>query len=377
MVQINEYIKKWSEKLGITEEEIKKDFDKILLEEEKIHKNMSSEERQTQTLRRLAMAFKKQLRSPAIGFEGILIGASDSFDIVAKQRKEAIALYKENPHKAIEDGLTNEEGVPLDTRQEWSTGNPNRNYGKPLPEHNWIRTIYGIAVKTGTDTEPKLFVMNCNGEVAKNDNIPLFTSVKFRANNRTKEGDSSYILNSSVFTKFEIDESLDLPNPENLLKKYCNDMNVKMEDLMSYHESEKDNYNRLAIIEGDVSTLILEPTSVGSRRIVIEDETKMLEDLESQGITCWIPQRIKIDFGEQSKILVLGRTSQGKKLDENGNQTDEPGDIMINVFGLYAIPKYKIEPNIKEITEENIETTETTETTETPESKETSERGGW
>ena len=74
----------------------------------------------------------------------------------------------------------------------------------------------------------------------------------------------------------------------------------------------------------------------------------------------WIPPRINIDFGEQSKVICLGRTGQGKKLDENRQPTDEPGDVMINVFGLYTLPEYKIEPNIKEITEEKIETTEET-----------------
>ena len=72
----------------------------------------------------------------------------------------------------------------------------------------------------------------------------------------------------------------------------------------------------------------------------------------------------------QSKVIVLGRTTQGKKLDENRQPTDEPGDIMINVFGLYALPEYKIEPNVKEITEENTETKEDDESEKIP-------SGGW
>ncbi len=370
MVQSDEYIKKWSEKLGISEEDIKKDYEKLVNNEKEIHSDISEDEQKTHALRRLATIFKKQLRSPAIGFEGILIGASDLVDTVARHRREAIELYKESPQKAIQDGITDEEGIPLDTRKEWSTGNPNRGFGKPLPEHNWLRTIFGIVIKTGIDEEPKFFIMNCSGEVAKNEEIPIFQSIKFRANNRTKEGDTIYALNSSVFTKFEVDESLNLPKATELLNKYCDNLKINLTDLDSYHDRVKDDYNRLAIIEGDVSILVLEPTSVGSRRIVIEDETKILEDLESQGITCWIPPRINIDFGEQSKVIVLGRTTQGKKLDDDGNKTDEPGDIMINVFGLYAIPEYKIEPDIKEITEENTETEDTTKT-------ETSEPGAW
>lgn len=358
MVEVSEYIKRWSEKLGISEEDILKDFNGLVEDERKIHKDASEDEQKTRALQRLAMIFKKQLRSPAIGFEGMLIGASDLVDTVARVRREAKALYKENPQKAIVDGITDDDGVPLDTRQEWSTGNPNRNFGKPLPENNWLRTIFGIAMKSGNGGDPKPFIMNVGGEVARNEDIPIFKPVKFRAIDRSGDNNDTYTLNSSMFTKFEVDETLSLPKPKDMLTKYCSNMMIDISNLEEYHLRVKDDYNRLAIVEGDVSTLILEPTSVGSRRIVLEDESKMLEDLESLGVICWIPPRINIDFGEQSKVIVLGRTTQGKKLGTDGKTTDEPGDMMLNVFGLYAIPEYKIEPNIKEITEKETEADE-------------------
>ncbi len=368
----DEYIKKWSEKLGTSEADINKDFNKLLEEEKTIHKDSPAEEQETRALQRLAMTFKKQLRSPAVGFEGIVIGMGDLIDTVAKQKREAVARFEENPQKAIEDGLTNDEGVPLDTRQEWSAGNPNRDFGKPLPEHNWLRTTFGVAIKIGKDDEPKTFIMNMRGEVAKNEGVQLFKPVKFRAIDKSEEGSDSYRLNASTFTNFEEDDTLDMPQPLDLLKKYCSDLFVGLPGLDDYHDKEKDNWNRLVILEGDVSTLIMEPSSIGSRRIIVEDEKLMLEDLESQGTTCWVPPRINIDFGEQSKILVIGRTSQGKKLDTDGNQTDEPGDIMINVFGLYALPEYKISPNVQEITAETSEVKEESEG-----ASEIKSDGGW
>ncbi len=354
----DEYIKKWSEKLGIGEDKINVDYIKLLEEEKTIHKDSTEEEQQTRAIQRLAMIFKKQLRSPAVGFEGMIIGGGDLVDIVAKLRKEATDLFTENPQKAIADGVVDSNGIPLDTRKEWSTGNTNRGYGQPLPEHNYLRTIVGIAIKVGNGEKPKMFSMNVNGELAKNESFPIFKPITFRAIDRSNEDSETYTLNASMFTKFEEDTTLGLPKPMDLINEYCPNLKQTLQNLSDYHEKEKDNWNRLVILEGDVSTLILEPSSIGSRRIVIEDTEAMLEDLESQGITCWVPPRINIDFGEQSKILVIGRTSQGKKRDDNGNFIDEPGDIMINVFGLYAIPEFKIEAEVQELTEENTETTE-------------------
>lgn len=373
MKEIDDYIKQWAEKLSISEESIKKDFSKLVEDEKEIHKEYSEDDQKTRALQRLAMIFKKQLRSPAVGFEGCIIAIGDSIDTVARIKREASQLFKSNPQQAIEKGITDDEGTPLDTRKEWSTGTPNRGFGKPLPEHNWLRTIYGVALKTGIAGEPKFFTINLSGEAAKNEELKTFTPVRFRAIDRTapENVEKQYTLNSSMFTKFEEDKDIKLPTTIELLTKFCGNMMVDMSNLEEYHNRMKNDYNRLVIIKGDVSTLILEPTSVGSRRIVLEDETKVLEDLEAQGITCWVPERIDLDFGEQSKVIVLGRTGQGFKLDEQRNPTEEPGDVTINVFGLYALPEYKIKPNVKEITENNIETTE--ETSEEP----TTPKEGW
>ena len=130
MVQIDDYIKKWSEKLGISEDDIKKDYNIIVDEEKKIHSESSQEEQEMRALQRLAMSFKKQLRSPAVGFEGMIIGAGDAIDFVAKRRREAAKLFTDNPQQAISEGITNEEGIPLETRKEWGDGRPNQSYSK-------------------------------------------------------------------------------------------------------------------------------------------------------------------------------------------------------------------------------------------------------
>ena len=86
--------------------------------------------------------------------------------------------------------------------------------------------------------------------------------------------------------------------------QFYGSMKINISDLDGYHDENADDYNRLAIVEGDVTTLVLEPTSVGSKRLVLDSEQEKF-DLESPGTTCWVPERINIDFAEQSKIVVI------------------------------------------------------------------------
>jgi len=337
-MELSEYITKWSEKLSMTEDDITKEYNKLLEEEKLIHPTVGEEDSKVRALQRLATIYKKQLRSPAIGFEGMIIGIGDTVDTVARIRAEAIKQFKENPEQTIANGITNEEGIPLDARREWSEGRPNRQYGKPLPEHSYLRSIFGVALKKNIENSVKFFILNLSGEAAKDDSIPIFKPVAFRAIDRTPPelGEQEYKLNSSMFTKFEVDETINVPQLEELIKVYCEKSTVNLTELSDYHDVNEKDYSRLVIIKGDVSTLILEPTSIGSRRLIIDDQENL--DIESSGVTCWVPERINIDFAEQSKVIVIGRTSRGKKFGEQGQPTEEPGDVMINVFGLYPIP---------------------------------------
>ena len=350
-----EYLSKWSEKLSLPIEEIESEFSKVLKEEESIHPDSSTEQRELRTLQRLALMYKKQLRSPAVGFEGIIIGIGECNDIVARQKREATELFKTDPQTAISEGVTNEEGIPLDTREEWSTGRVNPQYGKPLPEHNYLRNVWGIVTKTKAYGEPRFFSMTLSGDKATDESIPTFKPLRFMGIDKSKD-EAEYRLNASQFTKFVEDEKLNLPDYEELLEKYIGIIPLK--DLESYHSENKDDFNRIVAIEGDVSMLNLEPTAFGSRIMGVEDSEASLEDLDAKGVTCWLPMRTEVNFAEGSRVLVIGRTTQGKKKDELGNATEELGDVTINVYGLYALPEFKVElpDEIKPITEESLQT---------------------
>ena len=353
------YFEQWCKKLGMKIEDMEKEYQAVLTEEKEIHKDLPIEQQEQRALLRVSMNYKKQLKSPAVTFEGVVVGVGDAFDAVKKQRQTAEDMYTGNMEKAIREGVTDSEGRPLDTRRTWSGGRENNNFGKPLPEHSWVRTVYVIATKSGETATPRFGVLSMNGDVAKVEGIPVFVPVKFKAIDKTKQGEVVMRMNSSLFTKFERDDSVQLPAIPQVLRTFMPDSVASIEDLDMWHEANKDNMNRLVVVEGDADTINLEPTAFGSKLLVLTDASKTLDiEADSPRVTCWVPGRMKIDFGMQSRIIVLGRTTRGAKRMEDGSwDKNQPGDILINVCSIYVYPEFKL-PAITELKKEDLEAKE-------------------
>ena len=341
------YFEKWSEKLSIPIEDIQSEYDGLVANEKEIHSKLTEEEQQTHALKRLALIYKKQLRSPAIGFEGMIIGVGDIFDTARKMRQAGMDAFRENPHTAIKQGITDADGNPLDTREVFGTGRENSSFGKLLPEHSYIRNIVGVALRANVQESPKLFSMTLNGDKAENCDAPMFQPVKFRAINKSEENADTFTLNGSSVTRFDVSDKIEMPAPIDVLRNVCKDLFVPLSEVEPYHTTNKDDFNRLGLFEGDVSMIGAEPTATGSTMMVIEDMNASIEDLGIPGMTCWVPKNINFDFAEGSKVITVGRTGQGKSRDN----PEELGDVMLNVLGIYAIPEFRIEP----LTDENID----------------------
>ena len=55
--------------------------------------------------------------------------------------------------------------IPVDDRKAWNSGQPNPNYGKPLPATRWQRSL--LFVGKINDGEYQEYVLRVNGEQAK------------------------------------------------------------------------------------------------------------------------------------------------------------------------------------------------------------------
>jgi len=403
--------KSWAPKIGANSKTLDKQVLEILVEEEKTHDQWTKDKQFTNSMRRLYIRYKKQLSSPAVVFDYFAIGVGDLIDTVAKRRREAFSMYQNdnvgtlfsesNPNgvvivlykddyiaseklkeykdltilglieRAPRDNPDEQEAkgdmeycvVPVDNRKVFRSGKDNRGYGKPLPKKSYMRNIFGIGMHSGSK-KPKFMQITVNDALA--EKIPsVWTALRSRFNWRPSDEEKAnpdlivkYRLNGSSATKFEPASIDNQPDFEMVIKKFADDFFVQIEELDNWHDENEDDQGRVVITEGDVTQLMLEPTAQGSRRIVIDDMALGFggEDELQTGVTCWVSAHIPIDFGEESRVIVIGKTNRGRSKDEvTGEWTDEyGGDVNMGLYGIYAIPEFKVEIEAEPVSEEEV-----------------------
>ena len=355
-----EYYAKLSARTGTTEAELREEFSAILAEVEADEKFKAFSTEQKINLAKNRFSTRK-IRESAIpnliSWEGVLIGIGDLVDTVSKQRKMSDAAFKADPLKAVQgyiynavQVLTNTEGVALypktDTNLKFGRA------GKPLPEHSWLRTMYAVARPIDPKTRQagpaqltKIMVNNAPAiDVSK---TPVMKKVKFKALNKTSENDrlvGEYTANYSVATKFEVADFA-MPPIEDVLPTLS--QYVTLGSLDEYHTKNAENPRRLVITEGTVVNMNLEPNATtGNMYIIISDETLLFSGTDKTGVMNWIPtdRGIVMDFAQDTRVFVVGKTARGKARDPITKETLEgvPGDVMLNVYGLYAPEMYKV-----------------------------------
>lgn len=340
--RVQELAESVEKKLGIPKEDIIKEYQ---AEKDYLEGNLDTDNDkliQRRAWVRLRGNWKSELRSDAPVFNGVVLGASDPFDLARWPRAQALEKYEEDPEKAIEEGYVNKDGEPLDTRKTFKSGNRNPRYGQPLPETNFIRNIIGVCKEMGTD-KIKKFRMTLNGEQATDVEIPLFKPVRFRANVQKTQNDPKWLgLNAWSRQKFSPVET-DFEVMDVLNHKEVRDLVVDLEDLPEWHQANSDNPQSVMLVEGDAEYIDSGPNpTTGNLRMVIATDALGMEDF-----TVWVPEHVisDIDFGAGSRVLVTGSTTQ----------TEFEGDInyMINAWGVYAYPDLKVHKD--EVSEQALE----------------------
>ena len=114
-------------------------------------------------------------------------------------------------------------------------------------------------------------------------------------------------------------------------------------DVGMYHSNVADrNYaEKFVITDGTVTSMNMTPNRLGSRRITITDvNSDYSYDGTWAGTTCWIPAHLDLDFGINSNVLVVGRTSQGRNEDGSFREVslNLSGVLCINNMGVVAEP---------------------------------------
>ena len=367
---VEDFLKKLSEKYGESVEDLKIQLEETIKNVSKDEKfaGLSGEQKSNLARNRLNLSKSKEQASKAIPWEGIVIGIGDLIDTVAKARKATEAAFRADALKTMKGWIYNEvlvladkDGHPL-----YPETDMNKRFGranKPLPEHSWLRSIYLVARPIDPKTKQvgpyKKTLMSMNGNSAIDmSSILQMETTKFKGINKTNDEDNKnnvYRINSSTFTKFERTEIKDFPPIETILPAI--DTYKQLGEVETYHEQNKDNKIRWVITEGSVAALNLEanPKS-GNKSMMITDESMLYSTTDKSGIWCWIPvdRNIKLDFGVESRIYIVGKTSRGTARDAQGNRLEGvPGDVSINVYGLYVPELFKVAPN-EPLTEKSL-----------------------
>jgi hypothetical protein len=410
----NKLKKKWTKKLGLASTEFDTKLLELLEKEKETHPDWDINKQFYNAMRLVFTGYKKQLASPAISFDFFLIGIGDLIDTVARRRREAFKAWGENRgtslfsesnptghvmeiyrddfeaesklkdyeklkilgqiHQTPKEGGGETEFVviPIDNRDKFKSGKDNPFFGQPLQLKSYMRFLYGMGMHEGFNA-PRFMTITLNDKLAE-EVPPMWTPLQARFNwkpTKEQEADSSliteYRVSGSTSTNFK-EVNHDVPDSfEDLIKDHAPGYFVEIEQLELWHDENAEDRGRICVTEGDVTQLMLEPTQSGSRRLIIDDislEVGNDDEGISRGITCWIPRHVDIDFGEESRVLVIGKTNRGRAKDDITNEwlDDYSGDIQIAAVGIHAIPEFKVEIEAEKVSkEEYFEKKETEE----------------
>jgi hypothetical protein len=262
--------------------------------------------------------------------------------------------------------------VPIDNRKTWQSGDPNDGYSLPLPKELYRRRAHFIAKHSEAD-DFSSYVVNMKDDLAKSFNVETFRWVNLVGIYKDAEnvmygvGKNNQTLNSILYNDAidnEHDRYVDTEglNMETLLANHLSDYLTELTDLENYHDSIKHEPvpSRLVVTDGIVSSMNLVPNEkTGNRTIYIEplDANYGFEEGDIPEPTpCWVPSHVNLNFGVGSDVIVVGRSNQTQKKDENGMFIpDEFNSVSINLFGVYTRVSVGAVDTVNAASEEDIQ----------------------
>jgi hypothetical protein len=236
--------------------------------------------------------------------------------------------------------------VPLDDIKSWANGKDNLGYLRNLPLHQY-RTSVVIALKT--ETGYRLAELDYNSEKLLG-NVPMYVSVEFVAIMK-EEKEGILHLGTSKFTSFEVSKEEFGKTPLELIQAFLGSIKYPINKLEEYHTQmvrAGKKWDTLVMVEAWVSDIRgLDKTPF---LLVNDNTTPTTEPL----LKVFLHDGIDINFGINSKVYIIGKTSQGDKwTPEDGVMKGVPGPVTVWAMGCYC--KYNTRPtNVKPVTEINL-----------------------
>jgi len=310
------------DKTTLKKEDVEKVFEnaKEWVESRGIPKNKQTE----YILRRAYASFKKRLLSPALKFNGIVLGDMGITDFgAARKQREIIEKFEKSDEKGrqemIDKHLINEKGEPL-----YDKGFRKGEVIKP--EENKTRNLLVYCRKDKDVGKYKLGTLRLNNNITMN--VPLLKPVEFLANLSDKSTEEMMQLNESDVTEFNVlkDEAEKFDFESFVEKNFSAYMIKYKESLLKHHAENENNYDRFCIIKGDV---IRVRKTANSLLVVLSlpSSSKLSDDSTEDVIDIWLNRPYEVDE-MMMDVYVIGRT--------NLNIRDNKEVITLSGYALYS-----------------------------------------
>ena len=321
-MDLNEKLDLLSKELGIPRRGLEINFKKVFERVSNMNPTKTQVEKEELAINELkARSSKAVIFGKAEEFIGMVLGYGGLIDTVAAVRRHAQEMWDRDKAQAVKEGYATGEGK-LRFKEDFGI----RKAGEFIPDHNYIRHIFGIAGK-GEKEQPKPFHCLLSDEWAEKA-FPVFQPIKFKLTLRQDKGDF-FELGQSAQTSWEkfespfpsVTEILESP----ILKKYW----VPLNKLDEWHKLNEQNMNRVFISLVDVTNI--SPATIkktGNRIIYVDDYSA---DYPAPTL-CWCPDEF-IDFGIASRVYIVGTTGYIGGFLPGGGQSSEE-QLSINVMGL-------------------------------------------
>jgi len=251
------------------------------------------------------------------------------------QQDKSLTSLPENHHE-IEH---NQWIIPLDNIRAYGE-RKNANYGKPLPANQ--SRMQGVFLGE-VDGESNLYYFSYKGSSAKDFTPRTFRLLSMEVIKDSNNPNRIYGFKDGTLKSLKMNADLSeedrLPEPtvtdmQNYTMEHAIDNYSPLIDIGMYHTnvSSRNYAERFVITDGTVTSMNMTPNRMGSRRITITDvNSDYSYDGSWAGTTCWIPAHLDLDFGINSNVLVVGRTSQGK------NEDGSFREVSLNLSGILCI----------------------------------------
>jgi hypothetical protein len=295
-----------------------------------IEKGCAGQDLIDRTKRRLTSYYIQIDKNPAEEFEGILVGMKESDFGARAQFIKATEAFKENPQKAIENGLVTVDGKPL-SQSGIAKGSPiniesstQRGFIGLFKRKNDMNYIIGELISRGQNF----------------DKIPpMFSLIKFRASVSKKTSVVKYVLNATTVTNYQFIKELTDEEVELMLTTEFKEHLLSFDGLQEFMDINKDNWDRMAILKGDVYQLIDDSNRTkvdeATGKTVIKNTMLGINKKDSdETIVCYGNSIFPFNFQDIAQdIIVIGQPRQNQSTKE----------ITMALYGVYAPRKFRVE----------------------------------